>query len=328
MGDVNGDQIADVAVASHQNGQYQVAIYSGVGQADGSLAIGLCPRAPGDDPGSLQPGRRSARRGAGGFQRQRHLRAGHLREVFEQDLGLDLPAVSECDHRWTAECSRSLRSRWAPRSRPRVSRTPRASTWPPSASTGNGVYQLVATPATNGPGEGGRPLLRAPTGWQATQTIGSVPVKATQGLSVSAGDLTDDGMADIVVGSQANGKVAVYSEELGALGLVALAAGQEGQGCPRRGRLVRGGIGFDRGDGRPGRVAAGGDRPLEGSAQTFQLASSPGSGALVPLGAGYVYRPSTILTSRPLPTIPLRSIIAPAPRRPSSSSPRPGGAAS
>ena len=34
MGDVNGDQIADVAVASQQNGQYQVAIYNGAGQAD------------------------------------------------------------------------------------------------------------------------------------------------------------------------------------------------------------------------------------------------------------------------------------------------------
>ena len=34
--------------------------------------------------------------------------------------------------------------------------------------------------------------------------------------------------------------------------------------------------------------------PWMASAQTFQLASSPGSGALIPLGAGYVYRPSTI----------------------------------
>ena len=35
----------------------------------------------------------------------------------------------------------------------------------------------------------------------------------------------------------------------------------------------------------------------KGSAETFTLRSSPGSGTLVPLGAGYVYRPSTIVTS-------------------------------
>ena len=40
MGDVNGDQIADVAVASHRNGQYEVDIYNGAGQVDASTATG------------------------------------------------------------------------------------------------------------------------------------------------------------------------------------------------------------------------------------------------------------------------------------------------
>ena len=44
LGEVNGDQIADVAVASHQKGKYQVAIYSGAGQAVTGPATGYAPK--------------------------------------------------------------------------------------------------------------------------------------------------------------------------------------------------------------------------------------------------------------------------------------------
>ena len=55
MGDVNGDQVADVAVASAQNGQYQVAIYSGPGQADGSLPTGYAPHLLATIPDPFSP---------------------------------------------------------------------------------------------------------------------------------------------------------------------------------------------------------------------------------------------------------------------------------
>jgi hypothetical protein len=58
LGEVNSDQVADFAVASHQNGQYQVAIYSGVGRTDGKLAtdyaLHLLAKIP--DPFSLASG--------------------------------------------------------------------------------------------------------------------------------------------------------------------------------------------------------------------------------------------------------------------------------
>ena len=164
---------------------------------------------------------------------------------------------------------------------------------------GNGVYQLVATPATKGPGRWSSSPYGAQTGWQATQTIGSVPVKANRGLSVSAGDLSDDGMPDIVVGSQANGRVAVYSEELGRWVWSISPLG-------KKAKDVR--VAVDSSEGASGSIVVTGGRggrsrrrssPGKGAPRKFQLPSSPGSGALVPLGAGYVYRPSTIVTSPP-----------------------------
>lgn len=53
--------------------------------------------------------------------------------------------------------------------------------------------------------------------------------------------------------------------------------------------------------------------PWQGTAQSFQLAASPGAGALVPLGVGYVYRPSTIIT----PSNPLLFAYCPGPATPS-----------
>ena len=55
MGDVNGDQVADIAVASHQNGKYQVAIYNGAGQADASLATGYAPELLATIPDPFSP---------------------------------------------------------------------------------------------------------------------------------------------------------------------------------------------------------------------------------------------------------------------------------
>ena len=113
---------------------------------------------------------------------------------------------------------------------------------------------------------------------------------------MSAGDLTDDGMADIVVGSQANGKVAVYSEELGRWVWSISPLG-------KKAKDVR--VAVDSSEGASGSIVVtgiqggpqGGDRPLgREQPKSSSSPSSPGSGALVPLGAGYVYRPSTIVT--------------------------------
>ena len=205
MGDVNGDQIADVAVASHQNGEYQVAIYSGAGQADGNLATGYAPDLLATIPDPFSPSAGPLDVALGDFTgsgiSELAISAKNSNKIsvwtFQQN--------SECGRRRAAECAGDSGADGLPvhaRGFPSAKGINLAAV----SLAGNGVYQLVATPATNGPGEVDVLSYGAQTGWQVTQTIGSVPVKATSGLSVSAGDLTDDGDADIVVGSQANGQ--------------------------------------------------------------------------------------------------------------------------
>ena len=297
IGDVNGDQIVDVAVASHMNGRYQVAIYNGAGQTDASLATGSAPQllATIPDPFSSAAGPLDVALGdfTGNGISELAISSKYSNQISVWNFLQSASAVAN-----------------GPLNAP-VTPVPFGALFTPAglqnarginlvavSLAGNGVYQLVATPATSGPGKVVVLSYPSRSGWQATQTIASVPVKADRGLSVSAGDVTNDGMPDIVVGSQANGRVAVYSEELGRwvgsispLGTkakdirVAVVSSEGGSGS-----IVVTGV-------RKRALAA--IVAWQGNAQRIQLPSSPGSGALVPLGAGYVFRPSSILTSAP-----------------------------
>jgi hypothetical protein len=295
MGDVNGDQIADVAVAGHQNGQHEVTIYSGAGQADSSLKTGYAPQvlATIPDPFNAPAGPLDVALG----------------DFF--DNGVSELAISAEDSNqiaiYTFEQTKAAITN-GPLNQPVIPASAGPLFTPAGLEnakginvaavtlTGNGIYQLVATPATNGPGKVVVLSYAAQTGWQATQTLTNVPVKTSRGLSVSAGDLTDDGMADIVVGSQANGRVAVYSEEL-AKWVESISP------LGKKAKDVR--VTVDSSEGEPGSIVVTGVRcgqkaaivPWQGSVRKFRLHSSPGSGDLVPLGAGYVYRPHSINTS-------------------------------
>ena len=98
------------------------------------------------------------------------------------------------------------------------------------------------------------------------------------------------------MGSQADGKVAAYSEKLGRW---TWSKSPLGTGA----KDVR--VAVVSSEGETGAIVVTDTAshaaivPWHGSASEFQLASSPGSGSLVPLGAGYVYRPSTIVSSPP-----------------------------
>ncbi len=296
MGDVNGDQVVDVAVASEQNGQYQVTIFSGLGETDKNLASHHAPKVLATIPDPFSPSAGPLNVALGDFS----------------GSGISELAISSQDSNqisfWTFRQTPAAHVD-GPLNQP-VTPIPVGTLYTPPgfegakginlaavSLAGNGIYQLVVAPATNGPGEVELLSYVAPTGWQVTQTIGNLPVDASKGLSVSAGDLTDDGAPDIVVGSEADGKVAVLSEALGEwvwslspLGstvtdLRVAVDSSEGES----GSLVVTGT-----DG--GRKAA--IIPWGGSSHEFKLAKSPGSGDLVPLGAGYVYRPSTIVKSK------------------------------
>ena len=131
LGDVNGDQVADVAVANHLNGQYLVSIYGGLGQPDGGLATGYAPELLATIPDPFSPAAGPLDVALGDFSgsgiselaisakdstRSRSGRSSRARVRSPMDHSI------RRSHRW----------RWAPCLRPRVSRRSRASTWPRS----------------------------------------------------------------------------------------------------------------------------------------------------------------------------------------------------
>jgi cell wall-associated NlpC family hydrolase len=297
MGDVNGDQIADVAVATHENGQYEVSIYSGAGQANTSYNTGYAPQLLATilDPFSPADGPLDVALGdfAGTGVSELAISSEYSNQI----------SVWKFQQSATAIINGPLNAPVIPVSTgplftPAGLQDAKGINLAAVSFSGNGVYQLVATPATNGPGKVVVLSYGSQTGWQVTQTIGSVPVDADQGLSVSAGVLTNDGMPNIVVGSQADGKVAVYSEELQSWVATTSPLG-------KKAKDVR--VAVDSSEGESGSLVVTSGQagakavivPWGGTAKKFLPHTSPGSGALIPLGAGYVYRPSTI---RPKPS--------------------------
>ena len=282
MGDVNGDQVADVAVANHTNGQYQVSIYSGLGQTDGSLATGYAPDLLATIPDPFRPS-------AGPLD----VALGDFSGSGISELAISAKYSNKISL-WTFEPGPSAVANGPLNAA--VTPVKMGSPFTPAGfrdvkginltavnPTGNGVYQLVATPATKGPGRMDVLSYGSQTGWR-TQTIGKVPVLATSGLSVAAGDLSGIGDADIVVGSQATGRVSVYDETSRRWVWSLLPLGKKAKDI-----LVT----VDSSEGASGSIVATGRRggsqqaaivPWMAGAQTFQLAASPGSGGAGPPG--------------------------------------------
>lgn len=313
IGDVSGTQLADVAVASHQNGSYQVTIYNGAGQANTSLATGYAPQvlATIPDPFKVSAGPLNVALGDflnnGTSELAVSSRYGNRIAVYAFKVNLPSPDASPIGATVTPI---ALGSPFIP---PGL-RNARGINVAAVDTNGDGVYQLIATPATGGPGKLVVLADQSGTGWNVKQTIGNIPVRTGRGLSVSAGDLAGTGTADIVVGSQASGQVAVYDMDLGRWVWTLQPLGKKAQN-------VRVAVDASEGSGASGSIIVTGQSargaqaaivPWKGSAQTFQLAASPGSGALVPLGAGYVYRPSTIV----YPSNPEQFAYSPGPATP------------
>ncbi len=310
MGDVNGDQVADIAVASHRNGKYEVTLYSGLGQPDSSLASGNASKvlATIDDP--FKPAAGPLDVALGDFD------GGGLAELAISARNSDQIAVYT--FRPNVDASGPLNATVTP--------IKVGSPFTPSGLNaakginvaavdigGTGLYQLVAAPAAKGPSEVVVLSYGKQSGWQTQQILNDIPVRATRGLSVSAGDLAGNGDADVVVGSQTNGQVAVYDLALQRWTWTFSPFGTNVKG-------IRVAVDLSEGVGEAGSivVTAGQGRsqavivPWRGTPQAFQLAASPGPGQYVPLGAGYVFRPSTIVA----PTDPQQAPYANGPATP------------
>ena len=152
MGDVNGDQIADVAVASHQNGQYQVAIYSGAGQADESLATGYAPQLLATIPDPFSPAAGPLDVALGDFSgsgiSELAISAKYSNQIsfwtFQQS------PIAIADGPLNAPVTPMA---MGPLFTPAGLQNAKGINLAAVSLAGNGVYQLVATPATNGPGK-------------------------------------------------------------------------------------------------------------------------------------------------------------------------------
>ena len=246
MGDVNGDQIADVAVASHRNGQYEVDIYNGAGQVDASTATGYSSQllATIPDPFNVAAGPLDVALGdfAGDGISQLAISAQNSNQISFWTF--QLPTSAATDGPLNSPVIPVSMGAFTPAGLENAQGINLA-----AVSIGNtGVYQLVATAAANGPGKFFVLSYGGQNSWQVTQTISNVPVKSTKGLSVSAGNVTNDGLADIVVGSQVDGKVAVYSEDLNRWVLTTSPLGKKVKGVRVAVDSSEGGTGLDRGD--------------------------------------------------------------------------------
>src|SRR5207237_8260158 len=113
-------------------------------------------------------------------------------------------------------------------------------------ATGDGIPDVIT-----GPGPGGGPVVKVFDGTtgQLVRTILAYDPAYRQGVSVAAGDVYGDGVADVVVGADAGGgpEVAVFSGKTGAVlktffaydaafrgGVAVAAADVGGDGLPDR----------------------------------------------------------------------------------------------
>lgn len=300
LGDVNGDRVVDLVVAGRQAGHYVVTIYDGVGTQDKSSSTGskvltlatlTDPLGQGVGPLSIAVGDFN---GDGVSELAIAAAAGGGAQIATYKF--QLPAgASPIDHTVTPV---PLATAFVPSG----FNSARGLSLAAADMDGNGADELIV--GAVGPKFSKLDQLSFSTagGWQLEKSI-SLP-KGMSGVDLSAGDLTGDGVPDIAAINQSNGKVAVFngstlkwSSTMNPLGQtsagarVAIVASEDAPGA-----LV---------------VTPGAKSPQlspvlvsRANNKTYKfriLAPIKGSGALVPLGGGWVYQPSTIIQSGSFP---------------------------
>jgi hypothetical protein len=296
IGDVNGDRVADIAVASHQGDHFIVTIYSGWGQSSAStnsgyssLALVTLKDPLGEKSGPLD----IALGDFNGSGVSQLAVATTTRATGAPKIGV-----------WTFQVPANS----SPVNSP-VNAVPLTAPFTPAGySSASGIHLAAADP-----GHLVRDRLYAVPGGASTGTISvldyqasteswsvvrkvPVPVSLKAGASLSVGDVTGDQVADLVVGSKSSGQTAIYDGARHRWVRIMSPLGKNA-------RDVR--VSVVSGEGTAGSVVVTSAPKKRGTrvviipykspgAHAVRLASSPGPGALVPLGAGYVYQRSTV----------------------------------
>jgi kumamolisin len=309
MGDVNGDQVVDIAVASHDSGHTLVTIYSGWGQAAGTasgfapkvLATMVDPLGPNAGPLDVALGDFNAdgvselaiSSASGGPQAGSKVGLWSFRVLGDSPINATVAPSPE-----------------SPPSTPPGFAGPSGLTIAASDLNGDGLYELLVGQA----GPGGRraavsafDLGAGGSAWTLVESFSNAPVSMRQGVGLDAGDITGDGVADVAVVSEANGTAAVFD---GALGRWTWTT------SPFHGRPGSTRVAIVSSEGQSGSLVVTGQGARRASLAAitpyatgrpvmFQPVASPGAGALVPLGGGYVYQRSTVADpSSAFPTSP------------------------
>ena len=286
LGDVNGDRVADIAVASHGGGHTSVTIYSGTGtKADVTTGQAPLVLATITDPF-----------GAGG---------GALDATFGD---FDGDGVSELAITG-AGSPRVATYRFAVRGTTPVNAlvTPIAVGTPfslpgyaASASLsivaadihGDGRDRLIAARADRTGTIAAFKLESGGAGWSRTRTLDDLPVSKMRGVNLDAADVTGDGVVDVAALSLKSGRAAVYDGALERWTWVTPTV----KAGPKANRVAivasenaTGSLVLANAQGNGSLVPYATNRPI-----AFTPVATPGAGGLVPLGGGYVYQRSSI----------------------------------
>jgi hypothetical protein len=209
LGDVNGDRVVDLVVAGRQAGHYVVTIYDGVGTQDQDsptsadarplarlvdpLGKGVGPLsvAVGDFDGDGVSDLAVAAAAPGGGARV----ATYRFQLPAGALPIDQPVTPV-----------RLASAFVP---PGLGKS-RGLSLAAGDLDGEGRDELIVGTAVSGPSALDVMQFTAAGGWRLDRTISLASVRM-HAVSLSAGDLTGDGVSDIAAVSHSDGRVAVFT---------------------------------------------------------------------------------------------------------------------
>ncbi|MDG3007630.1 FG-GAP-like repeat-containing protein [Paludisphaera mucosa] len=294
LGDVNGDQVADFAVAGHAANSTKVTIYSGWGRAaDTSTGYAPLPLVTIENPLGKNAGPLEIVLADLNGDGVSELVVASTRSANVAAWGFRVQATSPYNAPVTAQVLSAA-------SVPAGFQGARGLDLASADVNGDGKDELiVGQAATGGPARTVRAYAFqvGTSSWVEAKRYDRSPISTRNGVSLDAGDVTGDGVADLAMASKADGRVAVYDGALdrwvwttkpfsarsGTAHVAVVSSENAGGSIVVTGLASRGGAS------RAAIVSY-----ADGKARTFQPAASPGSGTLVPMGAGYVYQRSTL----------------------------------